>query len=492
MGRIDQRVGRVSLEPLKGALKRIFGLSEFRSSQEQVIQHLVAGGSGLLIMPTGGGKSLCYQLPSQLLPGLTLVISPLIALMKDQVDALRAKGVEAEYINSSITRTHREQIQARLARGELKLLYVTPERFRKADFVASLKQNAISLLAVDEAHCISQWGSDFRPDYSRLGDLRAELGFPPTLALTATATPAVRADILAQLQLPTDTQQWITGIERDNLNLHVHDVVGLEEKVRSVVGLRHQTPGAAIVYVSLISTLENLARELSRLGVTFGKYHGQLPEGVRQKSQENFIRSADGLMLATPAFGLGVDKADIRLVIHGELPGSLEAYYQEVGRAGRDGAQAMAHLLFDPDDVSIQSDFIKWTTPDPGFIQAVANLLRTRRDEVLAEGVDYLRQQMNFFNSRDFRVETTLNLLERWEVLKWENRSLKNYQMEGEIPEEMLNQELHQRRLKSLQAGLLGMLQFAQSEECRLKIIYSHFGLTHPPECGRCDNCRKS
>ena len=197
-------------------------------------------------------------------------------------------------------------------------------------------------------------------------------------------------------------------------------------------------------------------------------------------------------MLATPAFGLGVDKPDIRLIIHGELPGSLEAYYQEIGRAGRDGQPAEAHLLFDQDDVSIQSDFIKWTTPDPGFIQAVHSLLRTRRDEVTADGVDYLRGKMNFYNSRDFRVETTLNLLERWGVLEWEHRSLRNYQIVGEIPEEMLDQALYEKRLRSLQMGLLNILQFAQGEGCRLTTIYNHFGVMDCLPCGRCDKCRKS
>ena len=479
-------------EPLTGALERIFGLSEFRPGQEEVISHLMKGGSGLLVMPTGGGKSLCFQLPSQLLPGITLVFSPLIALMKDQVDALRAKGVSACFINSALQRHERERAYQDLAEGKIKLLYVTPERFRKPEFRAALAKNQLSLLAIDEAHCISQWGNDFRPDYSRLGEIRKELGDPPTLAATATATPEVRKDILAQLHMGTEAGEWMTGVERENLAVSVHEVVGLDEKLRAMVGLRHHCPGPCVVYFSLVSTLENFSHELSRLNIPFLKYHGQLPDVPRRKSQERFLKSSEGLMLATPAFGLGVDKPDIRLIVHAELPGSVEAYYQEIGRAGRDGKTAEGHLLFDGDDIAIQSDFIKWTTPDPGFIQAVDSLLRNRPDDVKAEGVDYLRGKMNFYNSRDFRVETTLNLLERWDVLQWEHRSLKNYQMVGEVPEEMMDKDLHLKRLKSLQMGLLNMVRYAQNEECRMVEIYQHFGLEDCQPCGRCDNCLRS
>ena len=482
----------MSTESLTGALKRIFGLSQLRPGQEEVISHLMGGGSGLLLMPTGGGKSLCFQLPSQLLPGMTLVFSPLIALMKDQVDALRAKGVSAAFINSALSRKEREQSYRDLAKEKIKLLYVTPERFRQQEFCEALVKNQLSLLAVDEAHCISQWGHDFRPDYSRLGEIRQKLGRPPTLAVTATATPEVCKDILSQLYLGEDAKKWVTGVERDNLAVSVHHVFGLEDKIRSLVGLRHYISGPCVVYFSLISTLEHFASELSRLNRPFRKYHGQLPDGLRRKNQEGFLSSKDGLMLATPAFGLGVDKSDIRLIVHVELPGSLEAYYQEIGRAGRDGQVAEAHLLFDQEDISIQSDFIKWTTPDPGFIQAVDSLLRERPDDVKAEGINYLRGKMNFYNSRDFRVETTLNLLERWGLLQWTHCSLKDYKMMGEIPKEMVDKELHAQRLKSLQVGLLNMVQYAQSKDCRMALIYKHFGLQECEPCGRCDNCQRN
>ncbi|MCB0363356.1 MAG: ATP-dependent DNA helicase RecQ, partial [Bdellovibrionales bacterium] len=455
-----------------------------------VIEHLLGGDSALVVMSTGAGKSLCYQVPSQIFKGLTLVISPLISLMKDQVDALKKKGIAARNIDSSLSGNERKGVYGELARGELKILYVTPERFRKTEFREALANNKISLMVVDEAHCISQWGSDFRPDYSLLGEIRGELGGPCTIALTATATPEIRQDILTQLNLEESASEFIFGIERDNLCLHVHELVGEDEKLRSLVGLRHQISGPAVVYFSLISRLENLAEELRRLNISFTRYHGQLGDKEKKRNQEEFYSSPNGLMLATPAFGLGVDKADIRLVIHAEIPSSLESYYQEIGRAGRDSKMAEAHLLFDSDDIAIQMDFIKWTTPDPGFINGVYNLLVRRREEVLAGGTDYLRQQMNFYNSRDFRVETTLNLLERWGVLSWKNRSIRNYQIEDELPHELSNASLHEMRLRSLQKALLTMVQYGQTHECRLATIYRHFGKMDAVNCERCDNCK--
>lgn len=478
-------------ESLDASLLKLFGHKSFRPGQREVVSCLLGGNSALVIMSTGAGKSLCYQLPSQMLPGLTLVFSPLIALMKDQVDGLRKHQIQASHIDSSLSRAARLSAYESLAQGKIKILYVTPERFKKSDFRQALANNQISLMVVDEAHCISQWGNDFRPDYSRLGEIRSELGDPPTVALTATATPEIRHDILRQLHLEQKTSEFVFGIERNNLSLHVHDLVGLDEKIRCIVGLRHQILGSAVIYFSLISTLEKAAHELSRMNLPLLRYHGQLSDEQRKRNQEKFLRSSNGLMLATPAFGLGVDKADIRLVIHAELPGSLEAYYQEIGRAGRDEKDSQAHLLFDQDDISIQADFIRWTTPDPGFIQGVFNLLQMRRNEIVSEGIEYLRQQMNFYNSRDFRVETTLNLLERWGVLDWENRDLKNYRLDDALPEELRDEVLYDKRLKSLQKGLLAMVQYSRDENCRLAVIYRHFGVKNPKACGRCDNCLK-
>lgn len=447
----------------------------------------------MVIMPTGGGKSLCFQVPALLLPGVTLVVSPLIALMKDQVDALRSRGIAATFINSSIDKREKEDRYERLKRGEYKLVYVTPERFQKHEFLESLKSVRISLFAVDEAHCISEWGSDFRPEYSRLGEIVDSLGNPPVMALTATATPRTREDILKILKIE-NAFQWVGSIERPNLWLGSQSVYGLDEKVRNLVGLRHLYPGPAILYSSLISTLQKVSSELSRLGLKHFVYHGDLRPQDRKKSQEQFLKSNDGLMLATPAFGLGVDKADIRWIAHAEIPRNLESYYQEVGRAGRDGVASRAYLMFDEDDVSIQMEFLKWSNPEPDFIISLFRVIEKNESRVAAEGADFLRAQMNFYNKRDYRVETALNLLERWEHIEWGESiggGRRALRLISEPTGDFVNRDLFQRRLRGQNQKLLEMVQYAQSTSCRKVILSKYFGevskLSEP--CGQCDVC---
>jgi ATP-dependent DNA helicase RecQ len=474
-------------------LEKVFGFAEFRGQQRAVIETLTARRSALLLMPTGMGKSLCYQLPARLFSeqglGFTLVVSPLIALMKDQVDAARAKGLKATFINSSLTGEERAARYRGLARGDYELVYVTPERFRVPEFNEALaKGPPVALFAVDEAHCISSWGHDFRPDYSRLGEIRARLGSPLTLALTATATPQVATDILSTLGLP-DAQVFNAGVDRPNLALECHDVHGLDEKVRAFVGYRHLTPGPAIVYFSLISTLREFAGAIGRMGFEFLTYHGQMNDRDRKRSQDAFLRSKDAVILATPAFGLGVDKPDVRLVMHAEVPGSIEAYYQEVGRAGRDGDASSCVLLFDDDDVSIQSDFLNWANPDPGFIRAVYNLIERNLVRARQEGFDYLRTQMNFYNRRDFRVETAVGQLERWGSL--EGRQPREWKPLESPPDEYLDQKLFDLRMKSQRQKLFQMVELAKlAEGCRMREVAKYFGFNASP-CGRCDLCRR-
>ncbi len=421
------------------------------------------------------GKSLCYQLPSMILEGTTVVISPLIALAKDQVDKASQMGLKAVAINSSLTKEDRMNSYKRLGEGAFDIIFVTPERFRKPDFREALQKINVPLLAIDEAHCISQWGHDFRPDYSRMGEIRKYLNEPVTLAVTATATAQVQKDIVAELGLGSESVKILnSGLRRDNLKVQVEHVYGIDEKIRGLVGLRHKVKGAVIVYFSLIQTLEKCSNEIFRLDIPHVCYHGGLKNQIRKKNQDRFLRGEVELILATPAFGLGIDKTDIRSVIHFEIPGSIESYYQEIGRAGRDGLDAECVLLFDPDDISIQRDFIKWANPDPGFIRAVYNLIDKNKERFQMEGKDFLRQQMNFYNSRDFRVETALNLLERWGCITGELQRNKIDLLEPP-PEEFLNKEEYNKKLRCQQEKLFEMVQLAKIEKDHLDVVTAYF-----------------
>jgi ATP-dependent DNA helicase RecQ len=478
------------IKDMKAALKQNFGHDHFRGDQESVLLSVLQEKSALVLMPTGMGKSLCYQLPSLILDGLTVVISPLIALMQDQVDKAHTHGLNATYLSSTLSREERTARYQQIGRGEFKLIYVTPERFRKPEFLQALAGKKISLLAVDEAHCISQWGHDFRPDYSRLGEFRELLGNPVTLALTATATAAVQKDILRELRIE-EAPTFSSGIERPNLALQVHDVYGLDEKVRGLVGLRHMVPGAGIIYFSLIQTLYKVSAELARLGIRHLIYHGQLPAADRKRNQRMFIEGSGDLILATPAFGLGVDKKDVRFLAHAETPNSIEAYYQEVGRAGRDGLESQCHLFYDPEDVSIQMEFIKWANPEPDFILKVYRLIESGGPGLADEGIDYLRAQMNFYNKRDFRVETAVNVLERWGCLKPDNSRV-GYSAVQEPSSEQLDPAAVKSRLITQNQKLLDMVRLAQmTEGCRLQEIYKYFDHAAPVPCGKCDLCLK-
>lgn len=469
-------------------LKTHFGYSSLRGCQEAVIRRVLNDQHALVIMPTGGGKSLCYQIPALMerthsdpRPPLTLVISPLIALMKDQVDALRQRGIDAAFINSSLSREEREQRYAAVKKGKYRLLYVTPERFRKREFLDVIAQRFVALLAVDEAHCISEWGHDFRPDYTRLEEFRGLIGNPTTIALTATATPDVQDDIVDQLGLDDrDVKRFHEGIERPNLVIDVKHVWGDEEKldfIRQTAEKYHGAPGSGIVYFTLIKTLERFSDLLRKLKVPHLNYHGDLDRQQRRRVQNDFMSSRCPLVLATPAFGMGIDKEDIRFVLHAEIPGSMEAWYQEIGRAGRDGLPSDCVLLYDDRDLMIQMEFIQWSNPDPDIYERVYEVLTTDLDKFHALGLDWLRERLYFRGKHDRRLETSLAMLERYGVIEGTWDDPPQLEVIGELPAELRERGLLAEKLKRDQQKLYSLVQFAKLEGDRMPFVRNYFGL---------------
>lgn len=358
------------------ALRTAFGYEGFRPGQEAAIESVLAGRDTLVVLPTGGGKSVCFQIPALVLPGLTVVVSPLISLMKDQVDALEARHLPAAFINSSLSSGQVSDRMARAGRGEIKLLYLAPERF---DFgnVASRLAGIVSLLAVDEAHCISQWGHDFRPSYLRVAEARRMLGSPPTIALTATATPEVRVDICRQLAL-RNPQTIITGFDRTNLTYHVLPARNDAEKDALLVRTLKARDGLAIVYATTRKAVDRLGFLLEQKGISAAAYHAGLDDSQRRKVQDAFMNERIRAIIATNAFGMGIDKPNVRLVLHHSMPGTLEAYYQEAGRAGRDGAHSDVFLLHSFPDRFIHEFFIRNAYPERISVQQLYDALRKR------------------------------------------------------------------------------------------------------------------
>jgi ATP-dependent DNA helicase RecQ len=357
------------------ALRKFFGFEHFRAGQREVVEAILEGRDTVVVMPTGGGKSLCFQLPALMKEGVTVVVSPLIALMKDQVDALRARGLPATFINSSLDFEEQKERIAGVRRGDFKLLYVAPERFRSNHFVETLRRAEISLFAIDEAHCISQWGHDFRPDYLRLKSFREAIGSPQTVALTATATPYVRADIIEQLSL-SDPRAFVSGFDRPNLSIGVVHTEKEREKYARIRRLASEYEGqSGIVYTSTRKSVEQITLKLKESRLSVVGYHAGMTDEERVRAQDDFMSGRAQLIVATNAFGMGIDKPDIRFVVHFHLPGSIEAYYQEIGRAGRDGGRSVCLLLFNYADKRTQDYFIEGSYPPPELIVKVYNAL---------------------------------------------------------------------------------------------------------------------
>lgn len=403
-----------SLADALSSLHEHFGFADFRAGQSEVIEAILAGKDAVVVMPTGSGKSLCYQLPALMLGGATLVVSPLIALMKDQVDALRARDLPATFINSSLPEHEQWSRIEAVRRGEFKLVYVAPERFRSSRFLEALKSISIALFAVDEAHCISTWGHDFRPDYLRLKTVVQALNGAgrraQTLALTATATPYVRADIIEQLGL-VKPETFVSGFDRPNLTIDVVHTEKEREKVARIKRLAKTPGGSGIIYAATRKAVEQVTLQLQGQGLSVSAYHAGMGDGMRVKAQEDFMTGRTQMIVATNAFGMGIDKADIRFVAHYQMPGSIEAYYQEIGRAGRDGLPSSCVLLFNYADKNTHDFFIDGSYPSSETVRDVYQAL-------LATGLKRIELSASEIAKRsgarnEMAVQSSLYLLER-------------------------------------------------------------------------------
>ncbi|WP_411281964.1 ATP-dependent DNA helicase RecQ [Gemmatimonas sp.] len=384
-----------TLELARATLRDTFGYPDFRPPQIRAVQAVLSGRDSLVVLPTGGGKSLCYQVPALIRDGLTVVVSPLISLMKDQVDALQRKGVSAAFINSTLSVGDVADRMARARDGSLKMLYLAPERLEAGRTLQQLVTIGVCLLAVDEAHCISEWGHDFRPSYRRIGLIRERLGTPQTVALTATATPDVRLDIVRQLAL-RDAEVVVAGFDRINLTYYVMPTRAQPDKDRTAIALLRASDGPAIVYAPTRKAVERVTSVLVRGRIRAVAYHAGLDDVLRQRAQDAFMEERARVIVATSAFGMGIDKPDVRLVVHQAMPGSLEAYYQEAGRAGRDGKHSTCVLLHAYPDRFTHEFFIGSAHPDRATVEQVWTLLRAQsdRDGYVALTVDALARRL--------------------------------------------------------------------------------------------------
>ena len=489
-------ISRPTILSPQEALQRYFGFDAFLDGQEEVMNAILSGRDGLVVMPTGGGKSLCYQLPALCLEGVTLVISPLIALMKDQVDALVARGIEATVINSTQSWDEQKERLQGIREGRWKLVYVAPERFRAESFLQALSGIEIALFAVDEAHCLSQWGHDFRPDYLKLGRALEKIGRPQCIALTATATPIVRKDIIDVLQL-RDYFEQVSGFARPNLSLNItatENAQQKEDRLRSVISA-HRT---GIVYCATRKKVEAVSETISSWGLKCVAYHGGMSDEERERAQNVFISKKADVAVATNAFGMGIDRSDVRFVVHYEIPGSVEAYYQEAGRAGRDGESAHCELLYNYADTRTQEFFIDGANPSVPLIRDVYQFLQNAADgdfevrktlEEIAEGAE-VKNSMAVGSA--LATLARAGYLERFDIPGKRMRGTRLLKPQVLTRDLAIDEKAIEEKDQRDREKLKSMIDLSYSRVCRQQWILQYFGEEEAELCGNCDFCRSA